>query len=463
MAEDIKFDFDKNIRFLLESKLEDYIENDIVVQNNIMNSNNFNTTFKYIEDSLNFLYEKNRVLEDVIKYSNLFLKNEISNTIAECKSIFSLIEEDRDLIKNNNYIKYSVPFSSSTNAYMDRNNLAISNAVIYDNNLTLNSTIINSYKPTNIETIKDLSNNITKTSVDMLTDNSYRSFYMFENIKGKDIEETICIVLDSPSKINKINFNFSNCFVDEISFILDDDSNYSIKNNMGLFNTVIAKQINIKIKSNNYIMSQVNYNDYISTNNDFWKAIDAINDDENLIIDAKKYYYYLFGIDNLSFEYVLKEDQSCFYSKEINIGKLSDNEYLSIDTIDSIERGNIEYYIVDGTNLIPILPEKVSTIIDEKIFYKVNTRFPYDTKFPIKIKCNGNEVDLTIQEAMNKNEVDSVYTASYTPIANNIKDLKHSSIKIKAIIRTYDKNFNSFIHNINIKKYGGGKLWIDKI
>lgn len=464
MENQIKFDFDENIKYLLEKNISNSIDNDIVLQDNIMNSNSFNTTFKYIKESLDFLYEKNRVLEDVIKYSSLFLKNEINNSITECKTLLASIEEDRDMTKSNSYVKYSVPFISGANNYIDRDNTGISSTVLYDDKLTLSSTSINSYKPTSIKINMPLkNNNISSTIEDLMDSNSYRTFYMFDRLQGKNVTETISLVLDKPSKINKINFGISNCIIEDIVLILEDDSLLSIGNNVGLFKAQVVKQIDITIKSNNYIMSQINYKEYIKTNNDFWDAINKINADENLVLDKTKYYYYLFGIDTLLLEYVSVDKQSCFYSKDIKIDKILENEHITIDTNDSIERGSIEYYIVDGTSLIPILPEKVTEIIDEKIFYKMTPRFPYDNTKPIIIKRNGDITKMTVQEAINNNDNNSVFTVSYTPIINNINSLNNPVLKIKTIIRNYDENFNSFINNITIKKYGGGKLWIDKI
>lgn len=462
MSEEIKFDYDKAMKFLLDSNLENTIEKNIALQDKILNSNNFNATFQYIEESLNFLYEKSRTLENVIEYSNLYLKNEINNSINECKSLLLSIEKDRDLTKDNSYIKYNVPFVLESNNYTDRDNSAIANTVLYDNKLTLANSNINTYRPTNISVTQvSKNNNLESTLEDLINNNSYRTFYMFNGPQGNSIKEKITIKLDEPSKINKINFTLSNALISEIKFTLEDGNEYNV-NNIGLFKPQVVTQIDIEINCTNYIMSQIDYREYSKTNNDFWSTIDTLKADENLELDKPRFYYYLFGLDNLSIEYVSIEKQSCFYSKDIKIDSIKTNEHLTIDTEDSIERGSIEYYMVDGTEMIPILPEKQTQVIDEKIFHKTATRFSYDAKEPITIKRNGDIVKMTLQEAINKNEKDVTYTVSYTPIINNITSLNNNTIKIKAVIRTYDDNFTSFIKSINIKKYGGGKLWIDQ-
>lgn len=460
--EDVKFDFDSNIKYLLDSNLENTINTNIAFQDKILKSKDFNDTFKYIEDSLNFLYEKSRVLENVIEYSNIYLRNEINNNISECKSLLTSIEDNRDIIKNNNSIKYNVPFVLGSNNYADRDNSAISNTVLYDNKLTLANTSINKYIPNSISIVQlSKNNNIECTLDELIKNNTYRTFYMFTRHQGSEIKEKISIKLDKPSKINKLNFVLSNCRASVITLILEDGSSYIIDNHVGLIKPLVVKSIDIELSCTNYIVSQIDYSKVEGV--DFWSKVDNVKADENLDVNKAKFYYYLFGIDDLSIEYVETETQSCFYSKEIKIDGIQENEHITIDVIDSIERGSIEYYIVDGTETISILPEKQTEIIDEKIFYKLSTRFAYDIKKPIIIKRNGDIVKITLQEAINKNEQDAVYTVSYTPIMNQINSLNNNDIKIKAIIRNYDKDFNSFIKSISIKKYGGGKLWIDKI
>lgn len=459
---DVKFDFNSNIKFLLEKNLSNSIKNDIVTQDKILNSNDFNVTFKYIEDSLNFLYEKNRVLEDIIKYSDLYLKNEINNIVAECKSILNSIEENRDLIKDNNYVKFSVPLVSEVNSHVDRNNKVINSTSLYNNTIVSSSNKINSYSPNKVSIKQtDINFNMYNSIDTFFNANSYRSFYMFNNPKNEALAESLTLTFDSAVKINKINLNTSNCIIDTITLLLDDDSKVVLKKDIGLFKACYVKQITIDIKCSNYILSQVNYKDY--KNNDFWDTINKIKTDENLIVDKSKYYYYLFGIDNLEISYSTVNKESVFISKEINIGSLNENEYITLQASDSIERGDVEYYIIDGTTNIPILPEDKHEIINEKIFYKTETRFPCDITKPIVIKKNGEEVNITLYQAINTNTAEDIYTVSYTPIINNVSKLNNDKIKIKAIIRNYDENFYSFIKGINIKKYGGGKLWIDKI
>lgn len=462
--EEIKFDFEKNLNYLLDNPLDKKIsDKEIKMQNKIMNSKDFNETFQYIEEAMNFLYEKERMLQDIIKYSDLYLKNEINNSITECKTLLAAIENDRDLTKNNSYIKYAVPFNfNGGTSATDRDNSAISNTSLYDGRLSLDNIVLNSYKMNSVEIIQNFKNNNIKNTISsFILDNSYRTFYMFSGPQSTSIKEKLIVKLDNPSKVNKLTFSTSNCNIDKVTLILDDDSREEIPNIYnGLFKTRVIKSLEIEFSCTNYIKSQVNYNDL--KDEDFWTTVQKIEEDQNLIVDKDKYYYYLFGIDNLQIQHVNIDAQNCFISKEVKIDELQVNEHLALDVEDSIERGSIEYNIIDGTDVIPILPENIKQVVDEKIFYKMPLRFNYDATKPILVKRNGDIVKMSLQEAINKNEKGVTYTVSYTPILNPINKLLNSKIKLKVIIRKYENDFNSFVKSINIKKYGGGKLWIDK-
>ena len=70
---DNKLNFDDTIAYI-NKKLDNNTDNQIILQKNILNSSDMNKTFSYIESSLNFLYEKSRLLEDLIQYTDCYKK-----------------------------------------------------------------------------------------------------------------------------------------------------------------------------------------------------------------------------------------------------------------------------------------------------------------------------------------------------------------------------------------------------
>lgn len=450
------YDINSNLDFILNNNIENTVKGDIILQEKILKSEDFNTTFKYIEDSLNLMYEKSRVLQDIIVYTRAFLNSEITNSIADCKTLLQSIEQDKDLIKNKTYINYSIPFYFGLNNVLDRNNTILSDAIINNDRMINSYSVINNNK-TNFFNVTRKQNSLHNNADEYLTTNQYRTLYMFNKIQSAALEETLIFSFNSAIKINKIVAALSNCNIKEVKLLLDTENYINLDiNKLDSFDEKIVKSIEITISTTNYSISQTAYSNI--TNNNFSAIINNINTDENSIIGVNKYYYYLFGVDEIKFQYVKEDNTSGFCSQNIAIGALTSNEYLTLYTEDSIEEGSIEYYIINGAETIPILPENVSKVIDEKIFYKYPTRFTIDSNYEVVIKKNGQVVNTSLYEAINTND-GNLWTVSYTPIINNFNNLYNESIKVKVIIRSYNTIQNSFIKNIKIRKYGGNNLW----
>lgn len=168
-----------------------------------------------------------------------------------------------------------------------------------------------------------------------------------------------------------------------------------------------------------------------------------------------KKYSYSFGIDSFLFGRAKLHNDMCFISEDIEIENLKENEYIQlISNYNTGGNGSIEFYILDGANEKPILPIDTNTIIDEKIFFGLRTRFSVDTDKEILVKKNGMLVDISLDQAINSNE--DGYTVSYTPLDAHNVNIKNNIIQIKAIIRTYDNTQEApFIKSIAVKKYGG--------
>jgi hypothetical protein len=172
-------------------------------------------------------------------------------------------------------------------------------------------------------------------------------------------------------------------------------------------------------------------------------------------------YEYFFGLDNLNLLSINTDRESCFVSKSKAIGELTSNEYVELDaSYTTPENSSIEFYIVDGTMEIPILPLQEKMISNEKIFYGLSTRFVPDKSQPIIIKKDGEVSSLTLEVALKNN--DGVYTVSYSPLnAYKYKPLTNA-IKVKVILRLYgNTKATPTVSKIKIRKHGGNLLWQD--
>lgn len=449
-----KFDLDKNLEFLIDTKVDlSQIEN----QEKTLDSTKYNKSFQSIEDSLNLLYEKIRTMQNTIDYANSFIKNEIDETIVECKSLLNDIENNRDVMKDSAYINYNVKFQSIFDTYSDRNNTPIKGVEMHNGVITLNNNTIEDVILDNASLESRHSNyNIFNTLNDISINNNYRTMYMFDRTQKDSIKEKLVLHFSKIRTINKINLIPSNCIINSIEFIFEDGSTEKMEGyNINLTRNRNVKTIYINIECKNYTVSNLNYNT-IDTK-DFWDKLE----NEELEINNPKFYYYLFGLDKISIQYAEPDMKSCFISKEIKIESLKEHEYLALQADYLCEKGNIEFYIIDGTNEIPILPEGENIVSEEQVFYKVATRFTVDDITSIKVYKDSVPSKVSLNEAVN--DPQEGYTVSYAPkAATSIDNILSNTIKVKAIIRCYDKNYIPFIKSIRIKKYGGDTLWIDQ-
>lgn len=174
---------------------------------------------------------------------------------------------------------------------------------------------------------------------------------------------------------------------------------------------------------------------------------------------ARKYSYH-FGIDEINFSQITINKNMCFISQDIEIDTLSEDEYIQLSAEYSTGgNGSIEFYIIDGSEPIAILPIGTETVLNEKIFSGLRSRFAINEDEPVIVKKDGVKIDLDLEQAINSNE--DGYTVSYTPLdAHNVKPI-NNTIKIKAILRTYDENSEApFIKSMAVRKYGRSSLWL---
>lgn len=449
-----KFDLEKNLEFLIDTTVD---LSNVKEQEKVLNSTNYNDTFKSIENALNLLYEKTRTMQNTIDYANSFIRSEIDETIAECKTLLSNIENNRDVMKDSAYINYNVKLQSIFDTYSDRDNTPIKGVEMHNGVITLNSNtieevIINNASLESRQKNYNIFNNLDEIS----TDNNYRTMYMFNRAQSSSIKEKVTLYFSKVRTINKINFIPSNCIVNSIEFNNEDGTTEAVEGyNVNLDKNRNVKSISINIECKNYTMSNLDYNNL--GNKDFWQEIE----NETVAVNKTIYYYYLFGLDKISVQFVEPASKSCFISKDIKIESLKENEYLALQSEYSCEKGNIEFYIIDGTNEIPVLPEGETTVVEEQVFYKVATRFTVDDISSIKMYKDSIPSKISLNEAVNNTE--EGYTVTYTPkSATSITEVLNDTIKVKAIIRNYDNNYIPYIKSIQIKKYGGDTLWADQ-
>lgn len=486
----IKDEFDFN--YVNEQLLAE-IKPDITLQDKTLNSEAINTSFKNIEDNLNTLYEKCRYMEDLNNYCKSLLSMKIKEFKGDFKTTLDLIENVRDINKNMNYMQYEVPLNNSNFNTKDRNFSKIYPAVLQNNKLILANIFEDTIDYKSCErSCKQIpySENLYN-----IKQEPYRTTYIERNIIKGGITERITINFDMPIRINTFDLGVSNAEVCNIVYkYINGTEEYQEKYVTSFVKERSVMAISFELKCKNYNHSiykidknkmtedtwdkikeyEYNFiNDY-ENQSDLTEFIEVIRDqsstpinkqEETANIVAVDNYTYSFGLDYITIKFVEPHMKSCYVSKEVNIGTLGKDDYITIDTNHYQPEGTtIEYSILDGDREIPILPEKLLKIDNEKIFHATDLRFAMGDSDYYTIRESGHVVDIDLEEAKHL-AVDN-YSVDYTPdydLCYNLKPI-NKSIRVKAVLRRYNERFDMpYISNVKIKKFGGIAPWIENL
>lgn len=86
----------------------------------IMSSNELNTSFNYIEQELNNLYDSIRMLEQLGNYTKEYVTQQIETKENQFKEYLKTIEDVADLYQDTNSVSYLIQFLASKDTIRDR-------------------------------------------------------------------------------------------------------------------------------------------------------------------------------------------------------------------------------------------------------------------------------------------------------------------------------------------------------
>ena len=177
--------------------------------------------------------------------------------------------------------------------------------------------------------------------------------------------------------------------------------------------------------------------------------------------DLKKQnkYSYFFGLDELKIMNNAINPYCCFVSKAITLNNVKtialEADYFCDDN------SSIEFYIIDGTNTIPIIPFNETLIKNEKLFINLPTRFTIDETQPILIKEKSKITSYTLSDYKNNIiDMSKDFNITYTPVCNYYYQPYNNTIKLKIILRNYElEDIAPYIKTVKIRMYGEDNLW----
>jgi len=169
---------------------------------------------------------------------------------------------------------------------------------------------------------------------------------------------------------------------------------------------------------------------------------------------------YFFGIDEIASRYRLIHKTCGVVFDNITIGRCSFIELAAAAVTN--DNCSVEFYIIDGTKEIPILPVSCEQVVNEKLFFNMNPRFSIDTKKDVTIKKDGQIVKRIVGSLSELDLQNGLYTIDYTPIDAHRYYPENETISVKVVQRLYSETAEpSYITNMLIRKYGGGIPWTE--
>lgn len=200
----------------------DFINEDLPLQTKqqtfLLDSNLFNDTFKSFEDSLNKLYEKVRVLNDIIDYIENFADYKISTARNHIINNMKLLNLNRDRLKTNESILVSDDFTEDhLEIYKDRDGSVLNRCVVSNGNLVMSNTL-NENNTDFYLTKKSPGSIVDRTDI-IGHDRSIISVYKTNEIISDGIKETIHIDFAEPVSLNYINLDLLNAKIESAKII----------------------------------------------------------------------------------------------------------------------------------------------------------------------------------------------------------------------------------------------------
>lgn len=332
-------------------------------------------------------------------------------------------------------------------------------------NIVNNSSLSTNQKIINILTVANYNN---KTIVSLLNDPNAK-IYLDTGLANMYVDDSKSAILNylennfNLSSNNNITFldfglngNYTKDSLNTILTQLNNSNSDDLINNTESETTSTIKDTIIDKTDD----KDLNLNDNLS---------EPINDTDikpNIInsnIIKKNKYSYLFGLDKANFYKRNIKQECCFVSQNYHLNDLDKINYITLEANYLLsEYSSIEFYIIDGSNTIPILDSSQKIVQKEKIFKGTLPNFNIDMNYPYIIYKDNLIINDSIENIINKN--DGLYYITYTPKNGYSYKPINNDIKIKAILRLYDINYDSpILSGLYLKVYGGDSVWQENI
>jgi hypothetical protein len=288
-----------------------------------MDANSFNASLYAIENQLDILYEKIRLIEDLDDFVRRYVKAKIKEKESRLRDSLKIIEDVSDLYTDTSSVSILVPLVRDESTIYDRDGSIVPPMAVVNGSLTMNTSAASEAKISSIT--RQSSSPCYASSYDnLLKGESGSSLYYDKNRDSNNLTENITVDFYEPSDINYVEVIPVNCVVSDLKGILPDQTEISLEN--GYFPQQKLSGLKFTLSSSNYVNTTINANDNsFDTTAVFgnelpqtrWIDKQLIKDIERSMEDADKKYNVSI-LENIYDSYAAFNDQAA--RKNIKVG-----------------------------------------------------------------------------------------------------------------------------------------------
>ena len=218
---------------------------------NHMSSSYYNAVAKDIENRLNILYEKIRVLEDLDRYAREYCREKIEEKEKIFKERLKIIEDVTDVYRDTESVSILVPFISSSEIIRDRDGTVLPTMTVLNKMLIPNGSVLGKAQ---IDSISVTSNRIPVSNNYSYLEKGEAglSYYVEDEPVQDGIVEECTVSLKSLTHVNSFSVTPLNCEIEDVRAITSEKTEESIDLKGSYMEPRDVLGFKFKLKATNY-------------------------------------------------------------------------------------------------------------------------------------------------------------------------------------------------------------------
>ena len=207
----------------------------------LMDADGFNDSCDTIEEQIQELYEKIRLLEDVDDFCHTYVEEKIKESKEELYKSLKSLEDAADISLKKGQVSIVVPFDSMNNMVRDRDGSILSSMKVKNQKLVPDYDIM---KEAEIASISRASNIPCYNYFNKVPGTSY---YSTKEPPKEGVSEEITFTLADTIESNFVDIAPVNCSVTSIKIVDENDQEYELPDTSGHFDNRKIKAVKVRL------------------------------------------------------------------------------------------------------------------------------------------------------------------------------------------------------------------------